>query len=162
MISWLLSLAVFALSVRAAVSLEKEIKGDWTLKSLACNGVNQTIDKAYTLSFNGPKGEYISKTADCTQIESEDYRYLDAQTVSIKSGTRACAPNPCAADLPATECGKETNPNAASFQVKFNGRKEMILSTSDPKAFDCTGPGQSKPAVFKFERIAQKAPAPKH
>ncbi len=138
----------------AQASLENNLKGIWILKSLECNGINQPLEKMdYSLSFNGTKGEYISKTKECQQNEPEIYTYPSAKTVGIKSGVRTCSPNPCAADLAATECGKETNPAIPIFNVTFKDHsKIMILSTSDPKSVDCIGPNQKKPAVFKFSR----------
>lgn len=138
------------LGVASSKNLEKSLQGNWKLQSLSCNGVPQPIDKDYALSFSGASGAYVSTVKGCTQTEPETYRYLPENKLSIKSGVRACAPNPCAADLPATECGKETNPVAALFDVTVKGNDQFILSTSDPKSVDCIGPGQKKPAVFVF------------
>lgn len=132
--------------------LQRSVQGTWRLVQMSCNGVSQTLDKTFTLSFDGEAGAYVSKTNQCTQTEPEIYRYLSNNTLSIKSGVRACAPNPCAADLPESECGKETNPHAALFTTRVLGNR-LTLTTSDPKAIDCTGPGQAKPALFEFERI---------
>lgn len=132
-------------------SLESGIRGNWKLISMSCNGQPQTLDKSYELLFDGKKGAYVSKTPSCTQVEPEDYRYLSDRKITIKSGVRKCVPSPCAADLPASECGKETNVNAAQFDVKLE-KETLVLSTNDPKAIDCTGQGQSKPALFVFSR----------
>ncbi len=132
--------------------LADQVKGNWRLVQMTCNGVKQLLDKDYTLSFNAESGAYISKTPQCTQTEPESYRYLSNTSISIKSGVRVCAPNPCAADLPASECGKETNPHAAVFTARVESNR-LMLTTSDPKAIDCTGAGQSKPAGFTFEVV---------
>lgn len=133
-------------------SLASSMRGNWKLVSLTCNGQAQTLDKNYTLSFDGSKGLYRSRTASCTQFEPEEYQYVSDKTISIKSGVRRCFPNPCAADLPASECGKETNTHSVLFDVDLKGPK-MVLSTNDPKAIDCTGPGQQKPAAFTLSRM---------
>lgn len=134
--------------------VETALQGNWKLVGLTCNGKSQTIDKTYTLSFEGAEGKYVSKTSACTQVEPETYQYLKTNQVAIKSGVRTCAPNPCEADLPATECGKEANPKTAIFDVTVAGTDKLTLSTNDPNSVDCMGPGQSKPAVFKFEKLA--------
>jgi hypothetical protein len=135
-----------------AKGLEQSLQGTWILKKFTCKG--QSVDISgldYSLSFNGKKGDYISKTKTCTQVEPEIYEYLDESTITIKQGIRQCRPQPCAADLPATECGKETNPQLPRFHVAFE-KQTLVLSTDDPKSIDCTAAGQSKPAVFYLER----------
>ena len=145
-------LALFLSSSVFAKDLKDDLEGVWKLKALTCDGVSQDLGKLdYSLSFHGEKGEYISKTKECTQVEPELYTYPGKRTVIIKQGVRTCTPNPCAADLPATECGKETNKDFPTFGVEFKKKKKtMILSTSDPKSVDCVGTGQKKPAVFTF------------
>jgi hypothetical protein len=134
-------------------NLEKKLTGTWVLKSQTCNSIPQALGSMnYTLSFNGTKGEYVSTNKECKQIEPEIYSYPTSTQVSIKQGVRSCLPSPCAADLEATQCGKETNPATPLFDVKFKDPKTMVLSTSDPKSIDCIGQGQQKPAVFEFSR----------
>lgn len=132
-------------------ALEKKLKGTWILKSVTCNGTKQDLGNLfYSLSFEGKKGSYISKKDKCKQVEPEIYEYVSENEVTIKQGVRTCEPTPCEADLPATQCGVETNPQIPKFEVKFENQKTIILSTSDPKSIDCVGAGQSKPAVFTF------------
>ncbi|MBI1861569.1 MAG: hypothetical protein HYR96_11695 [Deltaproteobacteria bacterium] len=121
--------------------------------SVSCDGKDQPLEHHYTLSFNGAIGAYISKASNCTQLEPEKYRYLPDSKIAMKQGVRSCTPNPCAADLPATECGKETNPAEPLFDVGWGENKLLVISTNDVNAIDCTGPGQKKPAVFKLLRI---------
>lgn len=147
---------LFGLSALATTpknTLEKRLDGIWALTGVTCNGSKQDIAMDYTLSFKGKTGAYVSKNKACTQVEPELYTYPTADSVTIKQGVRECSPTPCQADLPAAQCGKETNPQTPTFKVEFkNNRKTMILSTSDPKSIDCTDPGQGKPAVFTFVR----------
>lgn len=111
------------------------------------------MENDYVIQFNGKEGAYVSKTKGCTQIEPELYTYPSETTVAIKAGVRKCDPNPCAADLPATECGKETNPFSVPFDVKIEDKgNRLTLSTSDSKSVDCISPGQEKPAVFTFQK----------
>lgn len=142
--------AVFA--AKSPHELEKALHGKWKLAALTCNGVSQTLENDYELSFSGNSGNYLSLAKGCQQIEPEIYRYLSGNKVSIKSGVRSCTPNPCAADLPGQECGKETNPSVVVFDVDLREKDAFVLSTSDPKSVDCIGPGQKKPAVFTFTR----------
>lgn len=155
LLSFVVALAAnsaLAVDPKGGAKLEKKLAGKWTLTALTCAGKTQTLPMSYQMTFNGTKGEYISKTDKCTQRELETYSYLTDHTIAIKQGNRLCDPNPCDADLPATECGKETNPKLPTFKVKFKKTGAMELSTSDPNSIDCTGPGQSKPAVFEFKR----------
>ncbi len=143
----------FCGSTFAAKTLQDQLKGGWALTGLTCKGSPQKLENNYVLRFEGKTGEYISKTKGCTQKEPEIFQYLSDKTISIKSGVRSCNPTPCTADLPATECGKETNASVAEFNVEIKkDGNQMILSTEDPKSVDCIGPGQSKPAVFTFVR----------
>lgn len=139
-------------NVQAATTLSDKLKGGWKLTSVTCKGVPQKLENDYTLTFEGATGSYISKNKTCTQVEPETYKYLSEKTLSLKAGIRKCDPTPCAADLAATECGKETNPHEALFDVGFGKEGTMTLTTNDPKSVDCVGPGQSKPAVFTFSR----------
>jgi hypothetical protein len=151
----LVTLLILSATTTFAVThkkIENELKGSWKLVGLECDGKAQPLDKTYTLSFNGDKGAYISKAKNCTQSEPETYKYLEDGKISIKSGVRTCTPNPCEADLPATECGKETNPKAAIFEVSFLDKDTLLLTTSDPNSVDCIGPGQKKPATFTLAR----------
>lgn len=139
--------------------LKSNLQGEWQLNAMTCSGVSQKLEMDYRLSFEGAKGAYVSKTKDCTQVEPELYQYLPHSKLSIKQGIRSCQPNPCGADLSAADCGKETNPVAALYDVRFKEyNKTMVLSTSDPKSVDCIGPGQKKPAVFIFTRKAIEGP----
>lgn len=144
--------AVTAESKDASKKLTEKLNGTWILKGVTCNRVQQSLDSIdYTLSFHGDNGAYVSKLNGCEQVEPELYTYVAPDEVAIKSGIRSCKPNPCKADLEASQCGKETNPAKPVFKVEFKDHgKSMILSTSDPKSVDCIGSGQKKPAVFTF------------
>jgi hypothetical protein len=144
---------IFAALSSWAGTLETRLKGVWNLKELSCAGKKQELPMKYTLSFDGLKGEYVSTTKTCVQKEAEAYTYVSENKVAIKQGLRTCEPNPCDADLPKSECGKETNPKLPVFDIAFkNNFRTLILSTSDPNSIDCAAAGQSKPAVFVFTR----------
>jgi hypothetical protein len=135
-------------------TLKKRLLGRWTLTQLTCAGKDQKLSMKYELTFDRKNnGEYISTTPTCVQHERESYIFKSPTQVAIKQGLRICDPNPCDADLPKSECGKETNPNVPVFDVALkDGDRIMTLSTSDPNSIDCTAEGQSKPAVFTFTR----------
>jgi hypothetical protein len=152
--------ALYALVVQSAPpasakkDLEHRLQGVWKLTKASCAGEVQDISKmAYTLSFSGRRGEYVSKAKACTQVEPEDYAYVGEDIVVIKQGVRRCSPKACAADLPETECGRETNPKLPQYKVGLSADgKGLTLTTDDPVSIDCTGPKQKKPAVFVFEK----------
>lgn len=149
----------FASAASTGAELQKNLRGRWKLAGVTCNGTAQELPLEYVMTFQGKTGEYISKAKSpaCTQRELETYTYLSSTQVAIQQGKRVCLPNPCAADLPASECGKETNPKLPVFDVTFSDHdKKMLLSTNDPNSIDCTAAGQSKPAVFSFERLSSK------
>ena len=140
---------------KSGASLATKIKGVWHVETVTCNGVNVDFPGLdYTLSFQDEAGAYVSKKGACTQTEPETYQYLNDHQIVLKQGIRQCSPNPCEADLPATECGKETNSKSVKFDANLSKRDKILtLTTNDPAAIDCTGPGQKKPAVFVMKKL---------